>query len=518
MATVNASDWLDLRKTSMTEQPGQKGIALSNFALSRLHASIARPLYDRRRMVPGLVHIGAGAFNRSHLAVYLDDLLAFEHEPRWGEFAVGLLAADREIHRGLATQDHLYSLMQMDTGDETLRVVGSLVGHLYAPADPEAVLERMTAPECTIISLTVTEGGYFIEDASGRFLDEHIDLRHDLEDVSAPRTWLGYVTEAAARRMQMGRGPFTLLSCDNLQGNGSVARKALLAFAEARSAALRRWIEDSVTFPCSMVDRITPRTTNENRITIARKFGVEDAVPVVCEPFRQWVLEDSFAAPRPAFERAGAQLTANVAPYEKVKMRLLNGGHSTLGYFADLLGLHFIRDAATDALLRRLLKAYMEEVKPTVPKLSGIDVDDYADTVVRRFSNAAIGDQVARICSQGCAKVAKFLAPPLADLLRSGGTPRVLPLVIAGWLHYQRGANEDGQPMTMADEQAALLKPFVESGYTSARLALQVPALFGNLAAEFPGWVATVQHNLEMLCANGVRVTIAAVLDQTKSG
>jgi mannitol 2-dehydrogenase len=267
-----------------------------------------------------------------------------------------------------------------------------------------------------------------------------------------------------------------------------------------------------------MVDRITPRTTDKNRMTIAEKFGVKDAVPVVCETFRQWVLEDRFAAARPAFERVGAQMTADVAPYEKMKMRLLNGGHSTLGYFADLLGLDFIRDAAADPLLRRLLNAYMCEVKHTVPKLPGIDLDEYAETVVRRFSNTAIRDQVARICSEGCAKIAKFLAPPLTDLLRNGNSPRVLPLVIAGWLHYQRGFDEQGRAMTMADGHAALLKPFVESGCADARLALNVPALFGNLAAEFPAWAATVQHNLDLLRAKGVRTTIAKVLDEAQAG
>lgn len=501
----------------MTYQSELKGIALSNATLRHLDASIARSSYDRSHMVPGLVHIGAGAFNRAHLAVYLDDLLACEDEPRWGEFAVGLLPADKEIHAGLTAQDNLYTLMLMDTGQETLRVVGSLAGHLYAPADPEAVLKRMTAAECTIISLTVTEGGYFIEDASGRFLEEHKDVRHDLENGSAPRTWLGYVAEAAARRMQMGRGPFTVLSCDNLQGNGAIARKALLAFAAARSGVLQRWIEEYVAFPCSMVDRITPRTTDENRATIAEKFGVKDAVPVVCEPFRQWVLEDSFAAARPAFERAGARMTADVAPYEKMKMRLLNGGHSTLGYFADLLGLDFICDAAADPLLGRLLKAYMDEVKHAVPKLPGIDLDEYADTVVRRFSNTAIRDQVARICSEGCAKIAKFLAPPLADLLQNGKSPRVLPLVIAGWLHYQRGISEQGRAMPMADAQAALLRPFVESGCANSRLALDVPALFGNLAADFPAWAAAVQRNLDLLRAQGVRATIVNVLDEAQA-
>jgi mannitol 2-dehydrogenase len=502
----------------MTAQSQRKGIALRNSTLSQLPESIDRPLYDRRCLVPGLVHIGAGAFNRSHLAVYLDDLLKHADEPRWGELAVGLLPADMEINKGLTAQEDLYSLMQMDTGEESLRVVGSLAGHLYAPEDPDAVLARMTAAECSIISLTVTEGGYFIEDSSGRFLEEHQDIHHDLENPATPRTWLGYVAEAAARRMQMDRGPFTLLSCDNLQGNGKIARKALLAFAGARSGALQRWIEEHVSFPCSMVDRITPRMTDENRIAIAAKFGVEDAVPVVCEPFRQWILEDEFAAPRPAFERVGAQMTTDVASYEKMKMRLLNGGHSTLGYFADLLGLNLIRDAAADPLLRRLLKAYMDEVKPAVPKLPGIDLNEYADTVMRRFANTAIRDQVARICSEGCAKMTKFLAPPLTDLLRSGSSPRVLPLVIAGWLHYQRGIDERGRTMTMADGQVELLKAFIESGCGSAVLALQVPALFANLTADFPAWAATVQRDLEMMRANGVRATIATVLDQSLAG
>ena len=207
------------------------GVALSNSTLAQLDNSIGRPSYDRAQTIPRLVHIGAGAFNRSHLAVYLDDLLGMAGEPRWGEVAVGLLPADREIHDGLASQDYLYSLMQMESGHERLRVVGSLVEHLYAPDQTQAVLARMAAAECAIISLTVTEGGYFIEDATGRFLSENGDVRHDLEHPEAPITWLGYVAETAERRRALGCGPFTLLSCDNLQGNGAIARRALMAFA-----------------------------------------------------------------------------------------------------------------------------------------------------------------------------------------------------------------------------------------------------------------------------------------------
>ena len=491
----------------------RSNVALSNSTLAQLEALILRPSYDRAQTQPRLVHIGAGGFNRSHLAVYLDDLLSIAGEPRWGEVGVGLLPADRVIHDGLASQDSLYSLMEMESGHERLRVVGSLAEHLYAPDQTEAVLARMTAAKCAIISLTVTEGGYFIEDATGRFLSDNVDVRHDLEHPEAPITWLGYVSEAAERRKSLGRGPFTLLSCDNLQGNGGIARRALLAFAGLRGGGLPQWIERNVTFPCSMVDRITPRTTAENRALILERFGVIDRTPVVCEPFRQWVLEDAFAAVRPAFEHVGVEMTNDVAPYEKMKMRILNGGHSTLGYFADLLGIEFIHEAAADEQLHRLLLAHIEEVKPVVPRLPGIDLDRYAATVVRRFSNTAIRDQVSRICSEGCAKITKFLVPPLADLLRAGRMPRILPLVIAGWLHYQRGVDERGRAMLMADGQAGLLKAFVKAGCSDARSVLSESAIFGSLAAEFPVWASRVQRYLELLRERGVRPTIASVLN-----
>ncbi len=490
----------------------RSAVALRNSTLAQLGAEIMRPTYDRSRTFPGLVHIGVGAFNRSHLAVYLDDLLGRGEVVRWGEFGVGLLPWDREIHAGLAEQDYLYSLMALETGEETLRVIGSLAGHVYAPEATETVLERMVSDECAIVSLTVTEGGYFIEDATGRVQLEHEDLRHDLEHPAAPKTWLGYVAEAAARRMKLGRAPFTLLSCDNVHGNGAIARKALLAFGEARSGALAKWIEANITFPNSMVDRITPRTTDENRAMIAERFGMMDHVPVVAESFRQWVLEDAFVAGRPAFERVGAQMTGDVAPYEKMKMRLLNGGHSTLGYLGDLLGHSFISEAAADPLLRRLLIAFMAEVKPSVPPLPGIDLDEYTATVVKRFTNTAIRDQVARICCEGCAKISKFIVPTLGDLLKTGRTPRVLPLVIAGWLHYQRGRDENGRAMQMADAQAALLKEFVDSGCADAGLALKVRPIFGELATAYPQLAGMVQGNLDELRTHGVRAAITKVL------
>jgi mannitol 2-dehydrogenase len=464
------------------------------------------------------VHIGVGGFNRSHLAVYLDDLLMREDQKRWGEFGIGLLPADKQLHAALAEQDYLYGLMLVDTGEESYRIVGSLVGHLYAPEATEAVLQKLTSPDCAIVSLTVTEGGYFIEDASGRFLADHENILHDLEHPGNPRTWLGYVAEAADRRMKSIAASFTLLSCDNLRANGAAARKALLSFGEMRSVPLRKWMETNISFPNSMVDRITPRTTDENRATITEKFGVLDLAPVVSEPFRQWVLEDEFVAGRPAWELVGAQMTTDVAPYEMMKMRLLNGGHSTIGYVGDLLGFSTIAEAASDPLLRKLLIHFMAEVRPTLKPVPGVDLDDYTAAIVQRFSNTAIRDQVARICSDGSAKMAKFIVPSLVDLLENGKTPHVLPFVLASWLHYLRGRDETGRQMTISDPLLGALKPFLESGGGDARLALSVRSLFGDLAPTHPRLVTQVQAALDELRSHGVRAAIEQTIQQAEKG
>ncbi|HKF50388.1 MAG TPA: mannitol dehydrogenase family protein [Terracidiphilus sp.] len=492
-------------------------ISLGISSLSLLRSGIERPAYDRSKTTSRLVHIGVGAFNRSHLAVYLDDLLSLGESGRWGEFGIGLLEGDRALNSALTEQDYLYGLLLMDNNDVRYRVIGSLTGHLFAPAAKEAVIARLASPDCAIVSLTVTEGGYFIDDATRRFLENHPDVRHDLENPNEPKTWVGFVAAACERRMAARSAPFTLLSCDNVHGNGGVARTALLSFAELRDPALTQWIERNVAFPNSMVDRITPRTTDENRAAIAEKFGVRDLAPVVSEPFRQWVLEDNFIAGRPAFERVGVQMTSDVAPYEMMKMRLLNGGHSTLGYSGDLLGYSYIAEAAGDPLLRDLLTRFMAEVRPTLRPVPGINLDEYTASVVNRFSNIAIRDQVARICSDGCAKVAKFLVPSLRDLLAAGQDPQVLPFVIASWLHYLRGFDENGRPMTISDPGLAAMDPFRDAGGGDARLALEARSVFGDIATAYPRVVEAVQAILDDMRRHGVREAIARALEVART-
>jgi mannitol 2-dehydrogenase len=494
-----------------------RSLLLRESNLHRLAKSVLRPSYDRTRTVPAVVHIGVGGFNRSHLAVYLDDLLALGERRRWGEFGVGLLPGDKIIHEALAAQDYLYGLMLVDNAAESYRVIGSLSGHLYAPESREAVLERLAARETAIVSLTVTEGGYFIEDATGRFLADRAEIVYDLEHPDRPRTWVGYVAEAAARRMNGSGAPFTVLSCDNLQANGEKASRALLAYAETRSEALRSWIEKNVSFPNSMVDRITPRTTEEHSSRIEQRYGIRDFCPVVSEPFRQWVLEDAFVAGRPEWELAGAQIVTDVAPYEKIKMRLLNGGHSAIGYLADLLGYSYIHEAVSDPLLSDLLMQFMDEVRSTLQQLPGIDLFEYSASVVKRFSNAAIRDQVARICSDGCTKMAKFIMPSLWDLLQAGRSPRVLTLVIASWLHYLRGVDENGRAMTISDAMLDRLQPFPDHGGGDAFLALYTRPLFGELAFTFPKAVKSIQAALDVLRSSGVRAAVTKTLSKVET-
>jgi mannitol 2-dehydrogenase len=501
----------------MCNQKMTQAIRLSNRTLGQLRGRVDVPRYDRRGVTPGIVHIGVGGFNRSHLAVFLDDLLVLDAQQaaqkddkrcRWGEFGVGLLAGDSEIHEALVEQDYLYGVLERDAEIQNYRVIGSLVGHHYGPESPEAVVMQLASPECGIISLTVTEGGYFLNDTTAEFRVNDPAIHRDLEHPARPTTWLGYVAAAVEHRMREGQRPFTLMSCDNLQSNGDAARRALLAFAELRDrnthggriesgGALRDWIEANVTFPNSMVDRITPRTTEADREFIAEKFGVRDRIPVVTEPFRQWVLEDKFCAGRPDWERVGVTMSADVAQYEKTKMRLLNGGHFCIAYCAAMLEIATVSDALSDPQLHELLRQFLDEVRETLVDLPGIDLKRYTTSVMERFGNPAIRDQIERICADGPAKVTKFILPSLEDLARARKKPRILPLVIASWLEYEHRAAKAVEKQ-VAERDAEDLGAMRE------------------VAIRVPEFVATIKREQESLRALGVRAALTRAFAQTE--
>src|SRR3954463_3960741 len=347
--------------------------------LSSLPEDLPIPSYDRDALTTGIVHFGVGGFHRAHEAMYLDRLMNAGKALDWAICGVGVMPADRRMQQVMDAQDGLYTLVvKAPDGTLSARVVGSIREYLFAPDDPEAVVAKMASPDVRIVSLTVTEGGYNINAVTGEFVADNPDVQHDLRPGAAPRTTFGLITAALARRRERGVPPFTIMSCDNIQGNGHAARRAFVAFATLRDPELGAWVEREVRFPNSMVDRITPVTTDDDRAEVRERFGVDDAWPVVCEPFTQWAHEDSFTLGRPPFEEAGVQVVADVEPYELMKLRLLNASHQALCYFGYLAGFRLVHDVAQDPLFARFLLAYMDrEATPTLEEVPGVDLGEY---------------------------------------------------------------------------------------------------------------------------------------------
>jgi mannitol 2-dehydrogenase len=491
----------------------QSGIRLNQSALACLGPGIAVPGYDRDAVAHSIVHIGVGGFFRAHQALYLDDLLRKPGHAQWGYCGVGLLPHDAAIRDAMLTQDCLYTLVERSAHGDTPRVVGALLEFMYAPDDPQAVLEKMADPGTRIVSLTITEGGYYIDSGSGEFDAGHPDIVHDLAHPATPRCSFGYLAEALARRRARGLAPFTVMSCDNLQSNGDVARKMLLAFTALRDPALSAWLAEHCAFPNSMVDRITPATTDEHRALLRQQFGLVDAWPVMTEPFKSWVIEDNFPGGRPAWELVGAQLTKDVLPYEKMKLRLLNAGHQSLCYIGMLLGYEYAHEAMADAGIRQLLIDMMDvEVTPLLPAVEGIDLAVYKHTLVERLANPAIRDQLARIGTDGSARIPKFVLPSVREQLARGGPIRLLSFTVACWFRYLSGSDEHGQPLTVSDLYAERLCQHALRGGADPGLLLSLRELFGELA-DVPRFVATVADALVRLYRDGARAALQHALD-----
>jgi mannitol 2-dehydrogenase len=406
-------------------------VKLCRATLGALPDAVRVPAYDLAAISPGIVHIGVGNFHRSHLAVYIDDVLASE-DRSWGIRGVGLMPSDRRVHDALAAQDHLYSVVTMhDAERRDLRVIGSLVDHLLVEDDLEAVIEAMAAPETRIISLTVTEGGYF-QGADGSFDATDDDIRADAADPHRPRTAFGLVVEALARRRRLALPPVTVMSCDNLPGNGGAARSAVLGMARLVDETLADWIEKSTTFPDSMVDRITPATTPELISSLADDVGIRDAWPVPAEPFSQWILEDAFAAGRPALDHVGVQLVDDVAPYELMKLRLLNGAHQVIAHLGIPAGHVHVHEALADDDILTTVRAYLEdEARPTLRPVPDVDLDDYVDTLLERFANPAIADTLERIATDAHHRLRQFVVPVVAERAARGEASPIARQVLA---------------------------------------------------------------------------------------
>jgi mannitol 2-dehydrogenase len=457
---------------------------LSNATLSQVRAGVATPQYDRSKVTTGIVHFGVGGFHRAHMAMALDDLMNEGKALDWGICGVGLMEFDRKMKDALQGQDCLYTLtLKHPDGRRDARVIGSITEYLFAPDNAEAVIEKMADPSIKIVSLTITEGGYNFDRVTGEFDATNPIVAEDLAPGSTPKTAFGFVTEALRRRRDRGIAPFTVLSCDNIQGNGDIAKKMFLAFAQLKDANLATWIDSNVAFPNSMVDRITPVTSAEDIEEAAEKLGLEDAWPVVAEPFFQWVIEDHFTLGRPNFDEVGVQFVEDVEPYELMKLRLLNASHQGLTYFGYLSGYRFAHEAVSDPAIAGFLLKYMDnEATPTLRPVPGIDLDAYKHLLIERFSNPEVRDTLARLCAESSDRIPKWLVPVIREQLARGGDVTRSAAIVASWARYAEGIDEEGNEIVVVDPLKDQLVPIAKSQRANPLAFIQNESLFGDLA------------------------------------
>lgn len=481
-------------------------VALSRATLSALPPTVAGPGYDPAAVGAGIVHLGLGGFHRAHMARYLHELMEVDPAARgWGILGVGLMPGDRRIVEALAPQDGLYALVEREGADERVRVIGSLAGVLFAGDSTEGLLAAIDDPAIRILSLTVTENGYCLDPATKRLDPQHPLVRADLADPARPKSAIGVIVEALRRRRAAGRPAPTLLTCDNIQHNGEVLRGAVLAHAALADEALAAWIEGNASFPSTMVDRITPVTTSADIDDLRHRHGLADNWPVVCETFSQWVIEDRFPQGRPAFERVGAQFVDDVAPYEFMKLRLLNASHLAVSGLGRLAGRVTIDGSMADPRIAGVMRAMMDrETGPTLPPVPGVDLDDYKRTLLRRFANPAIRDTVERVNTDAPLNV---LVDPIRDRLTSGGDVTFLGLALAAWLRRVRGEDERGEPIAIRHPMADLLRAKAIEGGPDPAPLLGIRPLFGELGDD-SRLVAPVRDWLGRLYRDGIEATL----------
>ena len=473
-------------------------------------AVLSGPTYDRSAVTVGIVHFGVGGFHRAHQAAYIDSLMNQGTALDWGICGVGVMPADLAMHRALIPQHGLYTLVtKHPDGHLEPRVIGSIVDYLYAPDNPERVLDTLTREQTRIVSLTITEGGYNFNQITHEFIADEPAVAADLRPGATPSTVFGYVVEALDRRRRRGIPPFTVMSCDNIQSNGHVARAMFTAFAELRDPELAQWMRDHVHFPDSMVDRITPATTDEDREQLRNELGIDDKWPVICEPFTQWVLEDDFSLGRPPLERVGVQLVDDVAPYELMKLRLLNAGHQAIAYFGYLLGYRYAHEAATDPRLIRYTRTYMDaEATPTLLPVPGVDLDAYKTELLERFANPGIRDTIARLCAESSDRIPKWVLPVIRHNLATGGPISHATAIVASWARYAEGVDEQGRPIEVVDRLAEQVGAAAREYPRDPLALIKLTHLFGDLAQNerFTGEYLGIAHSIHTV---GVAETLA---------
>ncbi|WP_112874681.1 mannitol dehydrogenase family protein [Paracoccus endophyticus] len=483
---------------------------LSNATLPALTGA-ATPSYDRAALTPGIVHFGLGNFHRAHQAVYLDRLMNAGLGLDFAIVGAGVMPSDARMRDVLAAQDHLYTVVEQSAAAFQARVLGATVDYL-PPGDPARTIAALADPAIRIVSLTITEGGYFIDAATGHFDPAHPAIAADAAHPDAPATVFGLIVAGLRARRDAGSPPFTVMCCDNIPHNGVVTREAVVETARLSDPRLADWIAANVAFPNGMVDRITPATSDRERAMVRDDFGIEDDAPVFCEDFIQWVLEDNFPAGRPPLEQAGVEFVADVTAWEMMKIRILNGGHAVIAYPAGLMDIHFVHEGMQDDLVRAFLdKVEVEEIIPVVPPVPGTDLRAYFDKVKERCANPKIGDTIRRLCLDGSNRQPKFIIPTIADRLARGLAVDGLALESALWCRYCAGTTDSGAVTEANDPNWDRLTAAAQAARHDPAAWLGMADIYGATGAD-PGLAEPFARWLAMLWADGTAATLRRYL------
>ncbi|KAI5461919.1 hypothetical protein BGZ63DRAFT_354813 [Mariannaea sp. PMI_226] len=483
--------------------------------ISSQHANqkIEIPTYERSQLKEGIVHVGVGGFHRAHLAVYVDQLLQKHGQRNWAICGVGLRPNDAAMRDVLRSQDHMYTVIERSAAGSTAKVVGSINSFLFAPDDREAVIAKMACRDTHIVSLTITESGYYYNENTHELQSDHPDIQHDLANVTSPVSTFGFLYAALVRRYDQGLKPFTVLSCDNMQKNGTITRNMLESFARLHNNPdIAKWIAEEGAFPNSMVDRITPSTSQNDIKSLADNFGIEDGWPVVTEPFMQWVVEDKFCDGRPPFEQVGVQVVKDVhdvEQFEKHKLRLLNASHSAMAYPGQLAGFKYVHEVMQHPVYRKFIWQMMqEEAKPVLPEIPGVDIDQYCNTLMERFSNPTIMDQIPRVALNASGKIPQFVMPSIAEQIWVTGPFRRLCFVLAAWFRYINGVDDKGNSFEVDDPMRERLQALAKAGGNDPRELLSIKMLFGDDLRDDERFVNEVTTAMELIAKDGVMATL----------
>ncbi len=487
---------------------------MNTIATHALPASVTTPRYQRSKIKPKMIHLGFGAFHRAHQALYTDELLS-KNDSDWGYCEVNLFGGEQLIQQ-LRQQNHLYTVMEKGADKTTAHVVGSVCQSLHPNLDgAQGILLEMADPIVNIVSMTITEKGYCIDPITGQLDTDNELIKHDLAQPSEPKSAIGYIVEALRLRRQHGIAPFTVMSCDNLQENGRVAKAAVLGFARLMNNDLADWISANVTFPCTMVDRIVPAATQETLQDIQQLLGVADPCGIACEPFRQWVIEDNFVAGRPDWDLVGAQFVEDVVPYEEMKLRMLNGSHSFLAYLGYLGGYEHISDTMADAGFRKAaLDMMLKTQAPSLTMPEGTDLQAYASLLIERYSNPALKHRTWQIAMDGSQKIPQRLGGSLQFHLEHGTDFKWLAAGIAGWMVYVSGKDEQGNSIEVSDPMAAMLKEVCDAHGKDISVVpalLCIETIFPTQIGRHPKVIEAVTTAYQSLIDHGAKATVAAL-------